>query len=201
MLREVGARHIAYDFAMDTADPTRLFCSEVASWAYRQQGVRLWMGVSRISSPGLAEWLAAFGVRHFETQEPSDLEYDPQLVVVAEWRDLEGLWQDHVDNAVVEVMLEGAEAGQRLGYPVFALPVARLAKAFSVLANALGRVGPVPEGMSAVSALHHRSFARAHADGKQRLLVAAARFARERGYRPPYWELLRLARETGCAAF
>ena len=38
------------------------------------------MGISRISSPGVARWLAAFGVRRFETQEPSDLEYDPQLV-------------------------------------------------------------------------------------------------------------------------
>jgi len=36
----------------------------------------LWSGILHISSPGLRKWLAAFGVRHFETQEPSDLEYD-----------------------------------------------------------------------------------------------------------------------------
>jgi hypothetical protein len=199
MLDEALARHIAYDFAMDAADPSRLFCSEVASHAYRLQGVRLWMGVSRISSPGLAAWLAAFGVRHFETQEPSDLEYDPQLTVVAEWRDTEALWQDHVDNAVVEVMLEGAEAGRRIGYRPLDLPGARVLKAWSAVENVFGGTGPVPEGMSAVAALRHRSFTRAHLEARQRLLDAAARFERERGYRPPYWELLRLARETGAA--
>ena len=96
-------------------------------------------------------------------------------------------------------MLEGAEAGRRLDYPLLALPGARLAKAWSVLANACGGVGPVPEGMSAVAALRHRSFGRAHAERKQRLLAAAEQFVAERGYRPPYWELLRLARETGAA--
>jgi len=59
----------------------------VASSVYGELGVRLWTGLSTISAAGLRRWLSAFGVRHFETQEPSDLEYDPQLVVVAEGRD------------------------------------------------------------------------------------------------------------------
>src|SRR5207249_5256638 len=87
------------DFDMDYTDPSRLFCSEVASSVYGELGVRLWTGLSTISAPGLRRWLSAFGVRHFETQEPSDLEYDPQLVVVAEWRDAGALMQDHIDNA------------------------------------------------------------------------------------------------------
>ena len=82
---------------------------------------------------GLRRWLASFGVRHFETQEPSDLEYDPQLVVVAEWRDAGALMQDHIDNAAIAAMLEGAEAGDALSYPWYQLPVARLAKAYSWL--------------------------------------------------------------------
>src|SRR4030042_868159 len=45
------------------------------------------MSLSRISSPGLASWLSGFGVTHFETQEPSDLEYDPQLALGAEGPD------------------------------------------------------------------------------------------------------------------
>ncbi|MCK7517747.1 MAG: hypothetical protein MZV64_08560 [Ignavibacteriales bacterium] len=56
-------------------------------------GINLWMGKSTISSKGTAKLLAGFGVKYFETQEPSDLEYDPQLSVVAEWRDLETLLQ------------------------------------------------------------------------------------------------------------
>lgn len=195
-LHEIQARHIAYDFAMDTGDPTRLFCSEVASWAYRGQGLALWMGVSRISSPGVAAWLTAFGVRHLETQEPSDLEYDPQLVVVAEWRDPEALWQDHVDNAVVEAMLEGAEAGERLGYRPWTLPWARVAKGWSLVKNALGGVGPIPEGMSAASALRHQAFGEIHARLKAAVLQQAEGFRRREGYRPPYWELRRLARSA-----
>lgn len=180
--------HIPYDFAMDYADPSALFCSEVASWVYREAGVNLWMGISTISAPGLRHWLASFGVRHFETQEPSDLEYDPQLVVVAEWRDPQALFNDHVDNATIDAMLERAERGERLGYAWYKLAPARIAKAF-------GRLGPVPEGMSAAAALRNSFFS-----GRERVLAAhvveqSLVFTRERGYVPPYWTLLDLARE------
>jgi len=113
---KANARHIPYDFEMDYNDNGKLFCSEVASAAYSRLGLGLWSGISNISSAGLRSWLAAFGIRHFETQEPSDLEYDPQLTIVAEWRDPETLYKDHLDNAVIDVMLEGAEAGERLSY-------------------------------------------------------------------------------------
>jgi Permuted papain-like amidase enzyme, YaeF/YiiX, C92 family len=189
-------RHIAYDFAMDKADHSRQFCSEVVSAAYETAGVTLWTGLSHISSPGLAAWLAGFGVRHFETEEPSDLEYDPQLRVVAEWRDPEALFSDHVDNAVVDAMLEGAEAGDPLTYPVALLPAARLAKAYSWLLNRAGAVGPVPEGLSAAGALRNRAFTRTHAAIKARVLRLADGFARRHGYRPPYWELVALARQA-----
>jgi hypothetical protein len=188
--------HIPYDFEMDFTDHTKLFCSEVASAAYEQFGVTLWMGLSHISSPGLVSWLWAFGVRHFETQEPSDLEYDPQLRVVAEWRDPQALYSDHVDNAVVDAMLEGAEAGERLGYSLPMLPVARLAKLYSALLNAVGRVGPVPEGLSAAGALRNRQFTRTHAAIRAQTMRLAEEFARTRRYQPPYWELVRLARQA-----
>ena len=164
------SEHIPYDFSMDYEDDSRLFCSEVASTAYRQFGVTLWMGISSISTPGIASWLAAFGVNHFETQEPSDLEYDPQLTVVAEWRDPETLWQDHVDNAIIDVMLEGAERGDRLIYDWYLLPFGRLAKAYSAVKNWFGAVGPVPEGMNASAALRNDNFSNRHARIKVRLL-------------------------------
>ena len=102
---------------MDYTDPGKLFCSEVASSVYRELGVILWTRSSTISSPGLRRWLAGFGVTHFETQEPSDLEYDPQLVVVAEWRDPKALRDDHIDNAVIDVMLEGPRRVTRWTIP------------------------------------------------------------------------------------
>ena len=188
--------HIAYDFAMDYEDDRKLFCSEVASSVYRDQGMTLWMGISSISTPGVASWLAAFGVRHFETQEPSDLEHDPQLTVVAEWRDPETLWKDHLDNAVIDVMLEGAEAGDRLTYDWYLLPFGRVLKAYSVVKNWFGGVGPIPEGMSAASALRNDAFSTRHAAIKSRTVELAGQFESTKGYRPPYWELVALARQA-----
>jgi hypothetical protein len=154
------------------------------------------MGISTISRPGLRRWLASFGVRHFETQEPSDLEYDPQLVVVAEWRDAASLFQDHVDNAVTDAMLEGADRGDALSYPWYALAPMRLAKAYSWLVERFGRIGPVPEGMSAKAALRNRAFSARHRRIATRVREQAASVQAERGYPPPYWTLVELAREA-----
>lgn len=195
-LRAAQSRHIPYDFAMDFDDSTQFFCSEVVSRAYRKAGVELWKVLSSVSTPGVSSWLAAFGVEHFETLEPSDLEYDPQLCVVAEWRDPDVLFKDHIDNAITDVMLEGAERGERLGYDWYLLPMARILKAYSVILNLFGMVGPVPEGMNSAAALRNRRFTARHARIKSEVLNRAQEFERERGYVPPYWELLKLARAS-----
>lgn len=121
MLARISAGPIPYDFAMDCASPQALFCSEVPYHAYRDQGLELWPWKSRISSPGLAAWLGGLGVRHFTTLVPSDLEYDPGLAPVAEWRSPEGLAQDRADGALLDALLEAAEEGARLGWPWWAL--------------------------------------------------------------------------------
>ena len=193
-LADARARHVPYDFEMDFDDNEKLFCSEVASAPYRQLGVTLWMGISRISSPGVMRWLSAFGVRHFETQEPSDLEYDPQLRVVAEWRDPESLLKDHIDNAVIEVMLERAEAGKRLEYSWYMLPLARIVKLYSSILNLFGATGPMPEGMSATAGLRNERMSEDHKAIKTRVESAAREFRRQQGYSPPYWQLLNAAR-------
>jgi hypothetical protein len=197
-LERARREHVPYDFAMNYDDNAELFCSEVASAPYRQLGVDLWMGISHISSPGVRAWLAAFGVRNFKTQEPSDLEYDPQLTVVAEWRDPETLWKDHLDNAMIDAMLERADAGERLGYDWYLLPIGRVLKAYSVIRNWFGGSGPIPEGMSATAALKNDRFSARHAAGRRVLLDTAEDFVTINDYRPPYWELVRMAR-TVCA--
>jgi hypothetical protein len=194
-LAATRAGHVPYDFAMDYQEHSRQFCSEVVSANYQPLGLRLWTALSNISSPGLRSWLAAFGVRHFQTQEPSDLEYDPQLSVVAEWRDPETLLNDHADSAVVDAMLERAEAGTRLGYARWRLPLARLAKAYSTVRNASGRQGPIPEGMSAETALRFEAFTAWHRTIRDAVLSEASAFQKRSGYRPPYWDLVRLARD------
>src|SRR4030042_658237 len=192
--KRANEEHIPYDFAMDYKDHSKLFCSEVASAAYEKFGVHLWAGISRISSPGLRKWLAAFGVRHFETQEPSDLEYDPQLVVVAEWRDHATLKKDHYDNAVTEVMLEGAEKGDELSYQWYLLPLARIVKGYSAVMNLFGKPGPIPEGMYATAALRTQYYDKQHGAIKERLSAKADQFKADNGYAPPYWELVKLVR-------
>lgn len=188
--------HVAYDFSMDYRDTTKLFCSEVASTPYAEFGVKLWTGLSHINGLGVKSWLSAFGVRHFETQEPSDLEYDPQLVVVAEWRDPETLFGDRVDNAIIDVLLERADSGMTLDYSWYMLPVARVLRAYSVVMNAFGAIGPIPEGMDATAALRNDWFSKLHVRLKERVLVLVDRFRQENGYLPPYWELVKLARKA-----
>lgn len=193
ILKRAERGHVPYDFAMDFSDTVKLFCSEVASAAYREYGINLWMSLSQISSAGLRRWLAAFGVRHFATQEPSDLEYDPQLQIVAEWRDLETLRKDHVDNAVTEVLLDGADRGEPVRYHHSLLPVARLVKAYSSILNRIGLVGPVPEGMSATAALRNQWYTRRHEAIAAVVMEEAGRFEQEHKYAPPYWRLVEMA--------
>lgn len=195
-LAEARRRHIPYDFAMNWHDHDAQFCSEVAAAAYEAFGVRLWMGLSHISSPTVRAWLASLGVRHFETQEPADLEYDPQLRVVAEWRDRTTLFKAHVDDAVTDAMLAEAEPGVPLRYSLARLPLARVVKVYSVALNLLGKVGPIPEGMSAATALRVGDYRRAHAAIASRVLLLAEEFKNQRGYPPPFWELVRLARQA-----
>jgi len=193
---EARKQHIPYDFAMDFREPSKQFCSEVASHAYSSFGVTIWNIITTMSSPGVVNWLGDFGVRHFETQAPADLEYDPQLVVVAEWRDTEALLDDHVDSAIIEVMLEGADKGDRISYNRYLLAPARLLKAYSAVLNSLGRAGPVPEGMSTVTALKSQWLDKLHKQTKQKVLAAAQSFEIKNGYRPPYWELVSMAMEA-----
>jgi hypothetical protein len=188
--------HIPYDFTMDYQDPARLFCSEVASSAYRAQGLELWMGLSTITRDGLRRWLGAFGVEHFATQEPSDLEYDPQLAVVAEWRDPATLFDDHIANAVTDAMLEGADRGDALAYPWHHLPLARAAKGASWVAQRFGGSGMIPEGMSAPAALRNRGYQDRHQALAARVRDAAAGWTTERGYPPAFWTLVAMARQA-----
>jgi hypothetical protein len=196
MYEEALSRHIPYDFRMDFYDHEEMFCSEVGSYAYRQFNVQLWSAESTISSDGVVKVMNTFGVEHFVTQMPSDLEYDPQLSVVGEWRDMNALFEDHLYNSVIDAMLACAEKGEEIEYKIWMLPVVRIAKAYSKLLNWVGRVGPVPEGMSALEAAKSDAFISRHESLKQKVRERAESFKQEKGYTPPYWELIRIAENT-----
>ena len=191
---EAFKRHIPYDFKMNFRDPKEMFCSEVASYAYRRNNLRFWQPVSTISSRGVVNWLHDFGVENFVTQMPSDLEYDPQLAVVAEWRDPETLFKDHIDNAVMDAMLEKANAGKSIDYNIWQLPLVRIIKGYCMVKNAFGGIGIIPEGMSATRALKNQNFVGMHVRIKNRTQLLVDDFIRQNHYKPPYWQLVKLAR-------
>jgi len=193
MFEEAGKRHIPYDFKMNFHDSSELFCSEVASYAYRNFGIQLWKYPSTISSQGVVNWLHDFGVENFITQMPSDLEYDPQLSVVAEWRDPETLYKDHLDNAVMDALLEKANSGEEIGYAAWKLPLVRVLKGYCMIKNRFGKTGIIPEGMSATKALKNETFVAMHVSVKNKTMQLADKFINENGYRPPYWQLVKFA--------
>lgn len=194
-LFEANKRHIPYDFKMNFSDSLALFCSEVGSFAYRKQGIQLWKSVSTISSQGIVNWLNAFGVENFVTQMPSDLEYDPQLAVVAEWRDPETLRNDHIYSSVMDALIERANAGEELDYNPFALPVVRIFKAYCWIMNQFGQVELIPEGMSATIALKNQEFVNRFQNLRKSAETKIDQFRKENGYLPPYWKMINLAKE------
>ncbi len=182
---EAGRRHIPYDFKMDFLDSSALFCSEVASHAYGRMGLQLWPAPSHINAPGVIRWLGDFGVEHFVTQMPSDLEYDPQLTVVAEWRNPETLQKDH---------LEQADRGRVIRHNHWMLPIARVIKAYCSIKNWFGGVGIIPEGMSATRALKNQYFVNMYQQARMGTERMSAAFTEKNGYQPPYWKMLEMAR-------
>ena len=194
--KETLQRHIPYDFKMNFKDSSAMFCSEVGSYAYRKNGIQLWQGVSTISSQGVVNWLHAFGVENFVTQMPADLEYDPQLSIVAEWSNPETLYKDHIDNAVMDVLLEMADKGTTITYSIWQLPLVRVIKGWCMIKNYFGKPAVIPEGMSATQALRNQSFVEMYSSLRAKTQAKAAAFAQTNHYRPPYWQLVNLARKS-----
>jgi len=194
VFNEANNRHIPYDFAMNYFDSTAMFCSEVGSYAYRQFGVSLWEPKSTVSSAGIVSWLSTFGVENFFTLLPADLEYDPSLSVVSEWRSRDTLAKDRLDNAVMDALISRANAGEKLSYNRWMLPVARVLKAYSLIMNGMGRVAIIPEGMSVLTTLTNEEFKRRFRETKSLTLRMAEEFEKEEGYPPPYWELVEMAK-------
>ncbi len=197
MLERVRGGHIPYDFAMAWSDPAAAFCSEIIYHAYSGQGVELWTLRASMSAPGLVRWLADMGVQEFTTLVPSDLEYDPQLRAVVEWRNAPALFDYRLDNAVIDALLEEADRGARLGYAWYTLPAARLLKAYSATRSALGGTPAIPEGMSAATALRVDALVSSvHPVVKEELQARLDAFRATNGFEAPYWTLVELAREV-----
>ena len=200
LLATLWEEHIPYDFAMEWEDASAAFCSEIVFHAFLERGVELWTVRSSITAPGLVRWLGTMGVRQFTSLLPSDIEYDPQLGAVVEWRDAPALMNFRLDNAIIDVLLEEADRGSELSYAWYALPVARLLKAFSVSQALVGETPRIPTGMSASTALRVDALvSKVQPVVKAELVLRADSFRETNGYEAPYWVLVQLARESVAA--
>ncbi len=194
MFKRAEKKLIPYDFAMDYENDHKLFCSEVVYHAYRYQGVYLWRLKTVMSQPGLQAWLGDMGVKYFETMAPSDIEYDSQVVAVAEWRDFKVLKADRIDSALMDTLLQEAESGLRLDYPLYKRPVAGLVKLWSGFKSMFGLQPSIPRGMSVTAALKVSTLMeKVFPLLRQRLVAAESAFYKREGYMPPYWSLMQLA--------
>ncbi len=109
----------------------------------------------------------------------------------------ETLWKDHVDNAVVEAMLEGADEGDEISRSVVETGADKACKGLQCHSStSLAVWGPFPEGMDATAALRNLELTAMHEKIRDRVLAQAADFQQQQGYRPPYWDLVRMANKA-----
>jgi hypothetical protein len=87
--RRMFGRWIPYDFTMDPATPSGMFCSKLIAIAYAQASGGALKLPAHPTSLGLKnrDFLERLGVTARTTFAPADLEIEPAFDVVAEWRD------------------------------------------------------------------------------------------------------------------
>lgn len=98
---------IPYDESLDADDPTRLFCSQVAGWAFARSGGPVDIPLQRtpLDHDRRGPMFAGMGVTVPAFTAPADILFDPRFELVAEWRDVEALETLRRQEAVVQGVL------------------------------------------------------------------------------------------------
>ena len=188
---------VPYDFAMDPDDSSALFCADTVYLAYRGAGLLLWPTRSHLDTPGIIRLLGPLGVRQFVTLTPQDLELDPRLALVAEWRYVDALRKDRIENALIGSLFGAAERGASLRAPRLLLAESRLIRGFSDVQSHLGFSPAMPAGMSASCAARAEGFQEhIYPTLMQAISQKAEAFKRAEGYEPPAWVLTGFARDA-----
>ncbi|MGZ3730808.1 MAG: YiiX/YebB-like N1pC/P60 family cysteine hydrolase [Bdellovibrionota bacterium] len=110
----VAARpgQILYDYHMNDADPSEMFCSEVVQFAYRggTHGaivVPMYKSdLSRFDVMGKDNFIKRMGVPYEEVYMPHDIEVDPRFDLVADYRYSPILSQRRLDDAVASSLYD-----------------------------------------------------------------------------------------------
>jgi hypothetical protein len=117
--RESG-RTIPYDYRMDTQDRSEFFCAELVGFAYeRTSAGRLRLPAYPTSLQVLRghPFLDNMGIRGRTTFAPADVELEPQLRLVAEWRNLRHSAETRIKDAILTSLLDWmATRGYQLTY-------------------------------------------------------------------------------------
>lgn len=103
--------NIPYDFHMNLADESELFCSEIVSAGYRAASsgaVLLPQHMSNLA-PHARPLLDALEIPQGDTFAPSDMELDSRFEVVAEWRDLGRIRDTRLKDATLDSFYDWIE--------------------------------------------------------------------------------------------
>lgn len=95
--------NIPYDFSLDNKRHNTLFCSEVVTYGYEAASygrLKLPTFPSRVDATN-AKFLADLGVTVTETFLPSDVEIEPKLEFISEWRDYARMNETRMKDAVL----------------------------------------------------------------------------------------------------
>ncbi len=98
-----GAR-VPYDFSMTLDNESELFCSEIPYMAFKKASAGSYIMGSQYRTEfdnAHNAFLKGIGITNKSTLSPTDIEFDTQLELVAEWRDLEETHKTHRKDAVL----------------------------------------------------------------------------------------------------
>lgn len=106
--KKSGKEPVPYDFNMNFSDSSELSCSELIRFAYSQAT----NGIVNIPKyPSSVKKLAGnklftdLGIHEKEIFSPSDYEIDPELSVIAEWRDYSETYGTRVQDAILSSVI------------------------------------------------------------------------------------------------
>lgn len=111
---KLAKRPIAYNFSMDLSKEEELFCSQIPFSAFKNSSNgKVIFGSQYLTrlSKRVQKFLKGIGVNVSQTYSPSDVEFDNQLELVAEWRDFRRAHQTHRKDAVMNRIYNWLEKG------------------------------------------------------------------------------------------
>lgn len=122
--------NIDYDFGMVMFEPRELFCSEVVQHAFMLAAEKLGREFRlplfpTSMNPRNRDFLDALGIKVKSTFAPGDMEVDPRVELIAEWRDYDRIRMLHLHDATLVKLFDWME---RLDYTMKGDPLTFLKK-------------------------------------------------------------------------